>query len=144
MAVAQSRRTHCPREHPYDVENTYYTGDGKRLCRTCSLARWRAGHVPRTFVEMVWARIERDAASGCWLWVGSRATNGYGRWSNLLAHRLVYELLVEPIPVGLVLDHLCRVRPCVNPAHLEVVTLAENVRRGAESRRREGVVPPCV
>jgi hypothetical protein len=48
----------------------------------------------------------------------------------LLVHRDVYEQLVGPIPEGLVLDHLCRNRSCCNPAHLEPVTTAENVRRG--------------
>ncbi|MEU5322933.1 HNH endonuclease signature motif containing protein [Streptomyces sp. NPDC021056] len=48
----------------------------------------------------------------------------------VLAHRYAWELLREPIPAGLVIDHLCRNRRCVNPGHLEVVTLAENTRRG--------------
>ena len=48
----------------------------------------------------------------------------------IAVHRLVYELFVGSIPVGLTLDHLCRVRHCVNPAHLEPVTLAENTLRG--------------
>ena len=72
----------------------------------------------------------------CWLWTA--ATNyGYGviglgrRQDGIaLAHRLLYEHMVGPIPEGLCLDHLCRVRACVNPAHMEVVTLAENKRRG--------------
>jgi hypothetical protein len=77
-------------------------------------------------------RYELDP-SGCWLWTGA-TTTGYGvlkvdgkRW---LAHRWSYEQLVGPVPVGLQLDHLCRVRRCVNPAHLEPVTLRENVLRG--------------
>jgi len=47
-----------------------------------------------------------------------------------LAHRFVYELFVGPIPNGLEIDHLCRNRPCINPAHLEAVTCKENIRRG--------------
>ena len=71
---------------------------------------------------------------GCWLWVGGRARpNGYGNLSvnNRLVnvHRLSYELRKGPIPDGLTIDHLCRVRLCINPDHLEAVTRAENTRR---------------
>lgn len=74
---------------------------------------------------------------GCWEWTGARQPDGrydYGMfWDGtraVRAHRFAYELLVGPIPVGLELDHLCRNPPCVNPAHLEPVTHAENIRRG--------------
>lgn len=68
----------------------------------------------------------------CWHWTGA-TSNGYGRVRvdvDRPAHRFAYELLVGPIPDGLVIDHLCRVRHCVNPAHLEAVTNAENILRG--------------
>ena len=65
----------------------------------------------------------------CWLWTGPR-WGGYGRYRHAQAHRLAYEALVGPIPKGLVIDHLCRVRHCVNPAHMEPVTNVENVMRG--------------
>lgn len=71
--------------------------------------------------------------SGCWLWQKSKSPDGYG-WTSYKsktyqAHRLVYRLLCgEPLP-GLVIDHLCRTRHCVNPAHMELVTPAENIRR---------------
>lgn len=73
---------------------------------------------------------------GCWIWQRSVAQNGYGRLYDavhrreLLAHRHVYELMVGPIPEGLTLDHLCRVRRCVNPSHLDPCTLGENTMRG--------------
>jgi hypothetical protein len=81
------------------------------------------------------AKISPEPNTGCWLWTGCLTSKGYGHFGlnrrAILAHRAAYELLVGPIPSGLELDHLCRVRSCVNPAHLEPVTHAENVRRGA-------------
>lgn len=136
MAVAQARRTHCPRNHPLSGPNVCRTG-GRRVCLQCQRDARRAAQPPRTITEAVWARIERQA-DGCWWWVGAMHSEGYGsygRTPHMLAHRLVYELLVEPIPEAYVLDHLCRVRRCVNPSHLEIVTLAENVRRGAADRK---------
>ena len=70
----------------------------------------------------------------CWLWTAARTTpGGYGKVKldgrTCLAHRVAFEELVGPIPDGLQLDHLCRVRECVNPAHLEPVTASENLRR---------------
>lgn len=80
-------------------------------------------------------RINPD--NGCWEWQGELNSNGYGRvWRNnkrIMAHRGFYELHRGPIPEGLELDHLCRNKPCVNPAHLEPVTHAENVRRAARA-----------
>lgn len=73
-------------------------------------------------------------ADGCWRWTGTVQNVGYGTMKIFggyaLAHRLAYELFVGPIPDGLVIDHLCRVRLCVNPAHLEPVTYQENILRG--------------
>lgn len=97
--------------------------------------------IARPFVERLSSKIV--ISDGCWLWTGSLNRKGYPmvrvdaarEWC--LAHRAVYELLVGVIPEGLELDHLCRVRGCVNPAHLEPVTHAENMRRvPPESRPR--------
>lgn len=81
-----------------------------------------------------WSKISPDPESGCWRWVGGLGPHGYGKyWSEGKtkgqAHKMVYEKLVGPVPEGLELDHLCRVRCCVNPDHLEPVTHAENIRR---------------
>jgi hypothetical protein len=69
----------------------------------------------------------------CWLWTG-KLDNGYGRfWLNNrtdLAHRVAWILAHGDIPAGLQIDHVCRNRACVNPAHLEPVTLKTNVLRG--------------
>jgi len=68
----------------------------------------------------------------CWVWTKTPNADGYGqfRGSEKLAHRMAYVLEVGPIPEGLTIDHLCRVRICVNPSHLEPVTQQENSRRG--------------
>ena len=74
----------------------------------------------------------------CMLWAGYKNTIGYGQLFQRLdgveyryyAHRLIYELYKGKIPEGLVIDHLCRVRHCVNPDHLEAVTARVNTLRG--------------
>lgn len=73
--------------------------------------------------------------NGCWMWKAAIfKMSGYGALemggSTRCAHRVVYELLRGPVPSGLQLDHLCRKRYCVNPAHLEAVTAKVNVNRG--------------
>ena len=72
--------------------------------------------------------------TGCWVWMASSSDDGYGQfWSEekmVRAHRYAYERWVGPIPEGLTIDHLCRVRHCVNPDHLEAVTNRENILRG--------------
>lgn len=87
----------------------------------------------RVLLDRIEAKIVRHA-NGCWIWVGARTGSGYGQaWfggRKMQAHRLTYEMMRGPIPDGMTLDHLCRVRLCVNPAHLEPVTRGENVLRG--------------
>ncbi len=79
--------------------------------------------------------IPTDVITGCWLFTEYKNPGGYGRvrlrGRKTLAHRAAYELVRGPIPEGLTLDHLCRNRICVNPAHLEPVTGSENTRRAA-------------
>lgn len=86
-------------------------------------------------LDRIRAKIEPGGPRGdCWIWTASTNASGYARISvsgrYQLAHRVAYELLVGPIPEGRQLDHLCRTRTCVNPAHLEPVTQRENSRRG--------------
>lgn len=83
-----------------------------------------------------WDKVDPEPNSGCWLWKAS-LSNGYGRYmirpskKSSRAYRVAYEVLVGPVPQGMELDHLCRVRCCCNPSHLEAVTHRENVLRGA-------------
>ena len=85
-------------------------------------------------IEKFLERVEPEPNSGCWLWVGHVNDNGYGLFHvngrNVRAHRFAYEHYRGPIPEGLDLDHLCRVRCCVNPDHLEAVTRQVNLLRG--------------
>lgn len=80
-----------------------------------------------------------DERTGCWNWIASCQPSGYGQMTVekapsvptvTTAHRISFEVFVGPIPEDLTVDHLCRNRRCVNPAHLEVVTNKENILRG--------------
>lgn len=81
--------------------------------------------------QKFWSRVV-ESGDGCWLWTGGKV-RGYGRFwlgsRKVIAHRWSYEALRAEIPEGLHLDHLCRVRACVNPWHLEPVPPAVNNRR---------------
>jgi hypothetical protein len=90
--------------------------------------------LPRpTFEDRLFSRVT-EGANGCWLWGGARVRDGYGTIGrdgrNLRAHRVMYEYFIVEIPEGLDLDHLCRVRHCVNPWHLDPVTRQVNIIRG--------------
>jgi hypothetical protein len=107
----------------------------------------RVKRAPRGLIlaDRITRRVAIDPSSGCWLWCGSIAPSGYGQLGinkvMQYAHRLAYEQFRGPIPEGLDLDHLCRVRHCINPDHLEPVTRAENNRRAALYRTRPTTCP---
>lgn len=109
------------------MTQTWAVGD------TCRRPNWRNKWANVTQEERVWSAID-SSVDGCWVW--SRGTNnrGYGViWFDgrkQLAHRVIYTMVVGPIPDGMVIDHLCRNTRCVRPDHLEAVTQLVNIARG--------------
>lgn len=97
--------------------------------------------VPTRFWDKV--RVSED---GCWLWTAYTSKDGYGKYwidgTNKNAHRALWETAVGPIDEGMHVDHLCRVRHCVNPAHLEVVTPKENTIRGNSVKASKARIGP--
>jgi hypothetical protein len=91
-------------------------------------------------------KIDLSDPDGCWIWTGA-LSRGYGNfWTGeryVPVHRLVYELFVELIPEGLEPDHLCRVRACCNPDHLELVTRSVNIRRGESVAAQRAAQTHC-
>lgn len=119
------------------------------LCNLHYLRAWNDGTLDLVAplpgaMRRFWAKVDKNAPDGCWIWTASTCHEGYGRFNandidlpSTLAHRIAYTWLVGPIPAGLTLDHLCFVTNCVNPEHLEPVTNGENVRRAVERRRHD-------
>ena len=81
-----------------------------------------------------WSKVDVRGDADCWLWTAAKDKFGYGRFMclgrNAKAQRVSYELTHGPIPAGMVTDHKCRNRQCVNPRHLEPVSNVENIKRG--------------
>lgn len=79
--------------------------------------------------------LNRSIEGDCWRWLGAHTPTGYGQLSvngkKKAVHRLAHELFIGPIPDGLEVDHLCGVRDCLNPAHLEAVTHRVNLLRSS-------------
>lgn len=95
-------------------------------------------------IDAMFSMVSPEPNSGCWLWTGNLSDNGYGvvevRDRRRRAHRVAYELVHGPIPSGLEPDHLCRVRCCINPAHLEPVTRQLNTLRGLRGKDRQAKI----
>lgn len=86
-------------------------------------------------LERLIENVDMTTSAPCWLWTAGRSSGGYGmlraNGKPVYTHRVAYEIWKGPIPEGLTIDHLCRVRACCNPAHLEAVTNQTNILRGA-------------
>lgn len=102
-----------------------------KQCAACYTRAWLS---PK---DKFWSMVKVGDANDCWTWLGRVNNSGYGSinimgkiGSPSLVHCFAYELLVGPIPEGMELDHSCKNRRCVNPAHLEPVTHLENCKRG--------------
>lgn len=102
-----------------------------------------------TIEERFWRHVFVQPNSGCWLWTASLRYDGYGQLGVsdggvCLAHRVAWELYRGPIPVGLELDHLCRVKSCVNPDHLQPVTGKVNNARSMSFTARNARKTHCI
>ena len=97
------------------------------------------------FSKRFWSKVR--ITPGCWLWTGALNRCGYGNFRILgrtrSAHRVAYELERGPVPEGLDIDHLCRNRACVNPAHMEPVTTQVNVLRGESFAAKHAARTHC-
>lgn len=98
--------------------------------------------------EELLSRYEPVTESGCWIWAGQIGPDGYARLnatrlSSIYAHRFFYEQYKGPIPHGLTIDHLCRVKCCVNPYHLEAVTQQVNILSGNNAAAQNAAKTHC-
>lgn len=98
--------------------------------------RYIRGHHKRLY-RAEYTEEDRGFPTPCWIWQKATRADGYGAEQGRLAHRSYYERCLGPIPEGLHVDHLCGVRLCVNPDHLEAVTPVVNARRSAATKLTE-------
>lgn len=113
----------------------------RRMC-SMHVARWDRtgttdpGPIAQPKLFKYWQRVDLSNPEGCWRWTGTHHTAGYGLLGSEYAHRYAWYLHTgEKVPDGMHIDHKCFVRDCVNPLHLQVVTLTENNQNHQGARR---------
>ncbi len=126
---------------------------GVKLCGMHAARRQRGipmDQVPRIIGDLearFWSKVIPAGALDCWPWGASRNDGGYGQimidGRPHRAHRVAWQLLRGEIPTGLVIDHLCRNRPCVNPWHMDLVTNEVNIERGEFRSSRTPLKTHC-
>lgn len=121
----------CKIDKPIEdfYEDSRVKKDGRRArCKACLTTGKLPGPLPMNPLTRY-----KENENGCWIWSGAVHKSGYGqiKWQgrSTVAHRVIYSILVNDIPKGLVLDHLCNVKLCVNPKHLEPVSPSTNTQR---------------
>lgn len=122
--------------------------EARGFCGRCYARRKRRGILRNlTLREKLLSRAIINRDTGCWEWSGGKFNTGYAKFTvadrRRVAHEILWEMWYGPKPLGKVLDHLCRVRHCVNPAHLELVTHRENTLRGVGATARNATKERC-
>jgi hypothetical protein len=144
------RRRRSPRIYTHCIFlvancTTYTAKSGVRtnVCSTHACSKGSTAKMTAT-EDRFWAKVAIAGPEECWEWTGYRTPHGYGqcggarsgkaRARTYLAHRLAYELSIGEIPGGLLVDHICRNRACVNPAHLRLATAKQNAENRSLAR----------
>lgn len=129
-----------------------FTSTSKTLHRECCSHSCKAQLKTKRSMDSFYADVSKSGptwnGAPCWEWTGAIAANGYARKTirgrSQSAHKISWQLANGPVPKGLCIDHLCRNRRCVNPAHLEAVSQGENLKRGDTQAAKNSTKTHCL